>query len=387
MCLFFLCFISTPARSEDNENQSCRSCHLPHPARVTHEIHADVSCESCHLKKGTLYRDPVSGRIELATPEPETGEDIHDDLQDVSDEKSCRECHFKGNTLGAPARVLPPKSFLCLPCHAATFSGAGHPLIIVALAFFGTGMLNLLFIWKRSARFSKTGRRDKTPFLIRAFVFVRSLASALFINKRLFRQSRGRWLIHGFIIYPLLMRCLWGLTALLGSLYAPQWDMVWPMLNRDYPVTALFFDSTGILMLSGFLLVLFRHAVRQKSLLSDKLNGLPRTDWPGFILLGALILSGFLQEALRLAMSGSVARPYAFAGYTLSRMLNGWADPASVYVYFWYAHFIITLGLVAYLPFSRLKHLIMGPVSIALQSVREYEKKAKSGPPPGNKGD
>jgi len=177
------------------------------------------------------------------------------------------------------------------------------------------------------------------------------------------------------MIYPLMMRCLWGLTALMGSLCAPQWGFIWSMLNRDHPATALFFDLTGFLILIGFFLAFFRHRFKQKPALSDRLKGLPRTDWIGFGLLGALILSGFLQEAWRMALSVNNGIPYAFIGHYLSRLIKGSTDLTLTYVYCWYAHFILTAALVAYLPFSRLKHLLLGPISLAVQSVHEHENK------------
>jgi nitrate reductase gamma subunit len=87
-----------------------------------------------------------------------------------------------------------------------------------------------------------------------------------------------------------------------------------------------------------------------------------------------LILSGFLLESLRLAMMVNEGDQYAFIGFYLSHTLRGSPDLSVIYVYFWYMHFIIMAGLVAYLPFSRLKHIIVGPISIAIQSVHEREK-------------
>lgn len=373
LCLLFSC---STARPEEDWNQPCQNCHLPHPARLTNEIHPRVDCAGCHLEKGILSHDLSTGWIRFKKNQEWTrNEDPHDNLKGVSDRQSCRECHFKGNQFGASALVLPPKGVLCLPCHTATFS-TRHPLTIIALIIFSLGTLNLIFIWQRSSGVSKIKRnRYKIHPFIKMFIFTRSLLTALIINQRLFRQSPGRWLIHGLIIYPLIMRFLWGLTALLGSLYFPQWKVIWPMLDRHYPATALFFDLTGVLILCGFVLALFRHGIGQKSALSDKLTGIPRMDWIGFLLLGSLIISGFLLEAFRLAMSANNGTPYAFAGYLLSRMLHGSADMTLIHSYFWYTHFILVVGLVAYLPFSRLKHILVGPISIAIQSVHEHENK------------
>ena len=88
-----------------------------------------------------------------------------------------------------------------------------------------------------------------------------------------------------------------------------------------------------------------------------------------------LKISGFLLEALRLAMSANTGTSYAFVGYLLSQMLPSAADMTLIHSYLWYAHFILMAGLVAYLPFSRLKHMLLGPISLAIQSVHEHENK------------
>jgi len=389
---FFLLFSGwqiSPAWPDADINQPCRDCHLPHPAHVTNEVHPGVDCRSCHLEKGNIYPDPDSGRIRFKeNPDWEMNEDVHDNLKDVSGQQSCGQCHFSANPFGAAAIVLPPKSFLCLPCHAATFS-ATHPLTLSALVIFGTGFLNLFIIWIKSSGVpGKEVNRKKSHHFIKsfmkAFIFMRSLFAALLINQRLFRQSPGRWIVHGLMIYPLMMRCLWGFVALAGSLYAPQWDFVWPMLDRDYPATALFFDLTGILIFCGFILAVLRHWIRPKQTLSDRLAGLPQTDWIGFLVLGLLVASGFVQEALRLAMVPSRVTQYAFVGHFLSRMINGSAGLTDTYADFWYVHFILTAGLVAYLPFSRFKHMLMSPISIAIQSVHTYNSNSRTRE---NKGD
>ena len=60
--------------------------------------------------------------------------------------ESCGKCHFKGNQVGAASMVLPAKSILCLPCHAATLS-VGDTTTILALIIFIIGIAGLFSYW------------------------------------------------------------------------------------------------------------------------------------------------------------------------------------------------------------------------------------------------
>ena len=93
-------------------------------------------------------------------------------------------------------------------------------------------------------------------------------------------------------------------------------------------------------------------------------------------LLAFLTLSGFLVEAARYLKEGtpdSVAA-YAFLGYPLSRALEPLAtDWARTYDAFWWLHASSGLGLVAYLPYSKLFHMFASPTTIAISAPQSEE--------------
>jgi hypothetical protein len=83
------------------------------------------------------------------------------------------------------------------------------------------------------------------------------------------------------------------------------------------------------------------------------------------------MLGGFLLEGMRLAMTGSPdGAPYAFVGDAISRMLSG-IELTHIYGYVWYLHAILTGAFVVYLPFSRMFHMIMAPLSLAMNAASE----------------
>ena len=98
-----------------------------------------------------------------------------------------------------------------------------------------------------------------------------------------------------------------------------------------------------------------------------------KDNW-ALAILGGLVIVGFFLEGARILMTQVPAEKaaYAFIGYLLSRVLAWFpADWSAAYVYFWYAHAVLGALLVAYLPFGKLKHIFVTPLSL----VSQYKKK------------
>ena len=121
----------------------CRHCHVRHDEAVAHDAHLSVSCGACHLKQVTQYKDRATGIVGWARQaQTDTASRIHN-MVFGKEQASCRRCHHGTNAVGAAAMVLPAKSILCMPCHAATFS-AGDPITMLALIVFAIGLAGSL---------------------------------------------------------------------------------------------------------------------------------------------------------------------------------------------------------------------------------------------------
>jgi nitrate reductase gamma subunit len=273
--------------------------------------------------------------------------------------------------------VLPAKSVMCMPCHAATFSVGDMPTLI-ALIIFGVGILCAGSIWFSGSlvgvadsgvgsKFLKTIQSiPAVMFSSQMFSIIKVLILDGLLQRRLFRISKSRWFIHALIFFPFLIRFCWGLIALVASNWMPEWQGVWIMLDSNHPLTAFLFDLSGVLVILGVVLILARKYVLGSE---DKLKGLPGADWPAYSLMGGIIIVGFILEGKRIAMTGTPqGSQYAFLGYVISRLFTG-ADLTGIYGYMWYLHAILTGAFVAYLPFSRMFHMIMAPVVLAMNAA------------------
>jgi nitrate reductase gamma subunit len=375
------CLVCHPKSAEfshpKRDRTRCLTCHWRHHEKIAHDAHLRVSCESCHLAGAIPVKDAASGAI-LWQIEHRSGKpiNVHNmTLKGVAG--SCERCHHSGNVVGAAAMILPPKSIICMPCHAATFS-AGDIITIGSLLLFVIGLIGLAAVWfsgdvSASDRSTREGGMPKAPGHARGFFSLTKTVHALkiilldvFLQRRLFQQSRTRWFIHALIFFPFVFRFLWGMTALLTSLQMPQSSLPWMLLDKDYPPGALLFDMSGVLILVGIILAALRWIVVP----ARDMANVPKQDWLALCLIGITVVMGFVLEGARIAMQGSPpGSEYAFLGRAISKVLAHVSSLPDVYGYIWYLHAIATGAVLSYLPFSHLLHIIMAPVVLGINAV------------------
>jgi nitrate reductase gamma subunit len=344
----------------------CTMCHARHDDKVAHELHGLVTCGACHLGGASPVRDKRSKQIvwerALKLGEPSR---IHDMVTQY-DDKACQKCHRKGNRIGAAAMLLPPKSILCMPCHAATFS-VGDTTTIVTLLVFMAGIV-MMFAYVLTGSRGKKDLEAHPKSGGQVGRVAKALVLDVLLQRRLYLQSKRRWLIHSLIFYPFAFHFLWGFAGLIGSLWKPEWSWVWVVLDKNRPITAFLFDLTGIMIILGIALALVRGADRRLTQPSD----LPRQDRLALILIGAIVVVGFILEGMRIAMTGyPPGSPWAFVGYGIGIFFAG-LTITGAYGYVWYLHAILTGIFIAYIPFSRLAHIIIAPVVLALNAANKH---------------
>jgi nitrate reductase gamma subunit len=278
----------------------------------------------------------------------------------------CLRCHFKDNKLLASEQVIPAKSIICMPCHASTIS-VGDISSIGAIIIFLIGTSSILLAWLSAGKRHDKGKKFNLTDLVN---IVKTLILDGLLQKRLLKVSIRRWIIHSIIFFPIIFRFVWGIAALILSLHYPEWNPTWSMLDKNSPLTGFLFDLSGILILLGGCLMTLE---KRKDKKRNNIQDLPESRSYIHILLGLIIITGFILEGARIAMTGSpVGSGFAFIGYGISRILVN-LDLQGVYIYFWYVHAVITGLFIACLPFSRMVHVIVAPLSVAIKAASEKE--------------
>jgi nitrate reductase gamma subunit len=382
---------------------ACPTCHATILRHVNMGApHMSTNCAACHLfgpsgplGTGEVQGLPVAqnietGRVELAAVDS-TGAPLDRTSHNSVRETGCVKCHVAGNAVGAPAAVLPARSVFCMACHDASPNvsvGLLDPTPVttdwgslVGLVVFGLGVVWTVSIYLGGEIPGRPGltTMEKLSYLAgdavrlvfsrRIFRFLKGIIADGLFQRRVLRESVGRWVIHALIFLPFLARFGLGLVTWLGQLLWPAADWVRVLSDKNTPAVAFAYDFLTCLMLLGVALALVRRfVVRDRQLPSFA------QDKIAIVLLGAIVLVGILTEGIRLLSSNtpqSIAL-YSFLGYAVAAVLRPLNLPwTSIYPFIWYPHSWLAVALIAYLPFSKFMHIWAGPLIASLDEARK----------------
>ncbi|MGQ0636828.1 MAG: heterodisulfide reductase-related iron-sulfur binding cluster [Planctomycetaceae bacterium] len=139
-----------------------------------------------------------------------------------------------------------------------------------------------------------------------------------------------------------------------------------PVFHRGayFAIYEVVLDTAGLSFLAGCILFALRRAKRPGSLAHES------RDWLVLALFGAIGVTGYLLEGLRVIHEQTPLPGLSYVGYTVSLILQstgitpegaGWWHTVG-----WWLHAALSLGLIAWFPWCRLMHAIAGSVRLAL---------------------
>jgi heterodisulfide reductase subunit D len=248
----------------------------------------------------------------------------------------------------------------------------------------------------------------KLVFSRRIWVLLRTLVVDGMVHRRLYRKNLQRWLVHisvfgSWLVLGVISTVTGVIVEVLPLLgMSPEAAASIPLFGHlfhaDVWWVALVNEVLGLVVMGGMLMVVYRRYVQK----DPQLRTIP-ADTITIALLTVIAFSGFPAEAFRLlgdyttaagafspdptmipperlpvVLYGVWGPQWAFAGYLSARILGsvGLSPGAWEVIYnvsFWF-HFFTVTALLYYLPFSRFAHVIMSPVIVAYNTLRDQEK-------------
>jgi nitrate reductase gamma subunit len=267
-----------------------------------------------------------------------------------------------------------------MACHDAS-PVVKDGLSWAGIGLFGFGMVAVASIWLQG---SVRGRQDlsipqriwnivvgfldliTTP---RLFVLIWSFIVDGILHIKLFRKDKIHWLTHASMFWGMGARMALGVFTWLMSLAAPTAPLTQILVNKSSPAMALIYDGLGALVVLGAIVAIVRrYVIKDQQLITSG------QDTVAIALIGAIFLMGFIVEGARILVTD--LRPglaaFSFIGYAVSRALSlipvAWSV---VYGWLWYVHAGLVAALIAYLPFSKFIHVLIGPFVAAINSALE----------------
>ena len=264
-----------------------------------------------------------------------------------------------------------------------------------------------------------------TLFSFKVFTLIKALLLEVILQTRTLKEDRFRWIMHlliyvGFTVL-LLMHALGNIITI--HLFSEYYPSINPFLFiRDF---------TGILVLVGLGMAVYRRIVLRKRYVRTR-----AVDHYALAIMAIIFISGFLLEGVKITShtaydqmvedySGTddekelaalesfwvkdygVVSPkahppftqetltlgkevhedncaachspqqWAFAGYTVAKLTRPFARPLdrlNTGVLLWYIHIFASLFGLAYLPFSKMFHMIAGPMNLLVNAVMDPER-------------
>ncbi len=131
-----------------------------------------------------------------------------------------------------------------------------------------------------------------------------------------------------------------------------------------YVIYEFTLDVFGLLFLAGCILFFWRRTRRPASV------GHRATDWYVIISFLAMGITGYLVEGLRIVWQQptGIAAQCSPVGLWVSRWFSGMseAEARTAHLAVWWGHALLVFGFIASIPYTRLMHIIAGPLNLFL---------------------
>lgn len=231
-----------------------------------------------------------------------------------------------------------------------------YVFMAAALIFCINGIYERITFWR-------LGRQEKrTDNPVRR---VKSILAYGIGHKRIFQESFPG-LMHASIFYGFLILTIG--TAVI----AVQEDFGVPLFYGNvYLVLSFLMDLFGLLALMGVIMAAYRRYVKKPARLDNNLD-----DAVTLSLLFVILFTGFILEGLRMYAAGDNWAGWSPVGLAFAGLIKGLGisrfSAQSAHEVMWWGHMLLAFGFIAYLPFSKLFHLLVSPLN---QFMRSFEPK------------
>lgn len=252
-----------------------------------------------------------------------------------------------------------------------TTSPAFYSVAAIALVISGLGFWGVIHLWMM-------GKRDDPETSTSSPGWYGTFFKTVFTQSQILEYGVLPWVAHIMIFYG--FSCLLLLTTLefvITWLMPPHW--IHTVSVTEYfkhgdgiLVLAVWGDFWGLVLLAGIILALYRRYIIKPEKF-DTISDDSVAIW--FLLI--LTVTGFACEAVRLAVrpdAGDAA--YSFAVCWVVPFLKGfnWTEDFLKAVF--YFHGILSFLFIAYIPFSKFRHIFASPLVYSFTSTAgHYTKK------------
>ena len=230
-------------------------------------------------------------------------------------------------------------------------------LTAVALAIMAFGIYRRWLMWKAMGK--PEMRLDDMQER------VKTVLKEIFLQNKVLKD-RTPGVMHALIFFGFFV-LIFGAAFDAGQHHVTEPLFGWTFLKGNfYLIFSFLMDLFGVAVLIGVIMALDRRFVKRPDRLGYKgeMDNTP-DDVIVLLLIGAIIITGFIAEALRIYVTNPPWEYWSFAGWLLSHTFTGveHSTARTLHQVTWWVHAILGLSFIAYIPYSRLLHIITTPAN------------------------
>jgi len=169
-------------------------------------------------------------------------------------------------------------------------------------------------------------------------------------------------------LYPGLIHFLIFLGFLVPFMVIVITQFVFALPPIPARLLSLALDLIGLTAIVSLLLAIYRRYVTRPSRLDNRSE-----DFLALVLILLIVLTGFVVEGLRLGVIGKDTQAWAPIGKAIAALFDltgmNTSTKGLLAMIIFRIHFFLVLGTIAYIPYSKLFHLISSPMNMIFRSL------------------
>lgn len=221
-------------------------------------------------------------------------------------------------------------------------------LILLALAIFSWGIYKRIRLWHIGR---KENRSDKMWHRIKSFL-VDGIA-----HRRILQD-----------LYPGVIHLLIFLGFIVPFTVIVTTQFIFTLPIALARLISLILDIIALAAIVSLILALYRRYITRPSRLDNRTD-----DLLSLILILLIVLTGIILEGLRISVIGNDVQTWAPVGNALAVLINitGLDNNAKglLSMIIFRVHFFLVLGIIAYIPYTKLFHIISSPINMIFRSL------------------
>lgn len=232
-----------------------------------------------------------------------------------------------------------------------------HLLIYVVAV---VAVLIMLYGFYRNYLCWRLGKPEPGKRVDRVWDRIKTVLSNGIIQLRTLREPYPG-LMHFFIFWGFVFLFLNAVVDFIEILFG--WRLLY---GAPYLYAALFVDILGFLGLVGIILAAFRRYILRPDRLDNKADDALVLLW-----LALILVTGFFLSGLRIIATGDPWVAWQPVSATAASIFSGLSLEGQKLFHhvLWWVHAGLVMGIFVYLPYSRLSHLVFGPINQFCRSL------------------